>query len=81
MNTDQSEDLFVRDAASEITQRSGRYCSIDATRKAAKRIGALRRDAEGRAVIPRAIVEAMARNYGLVGYLISRGQHPLERAG
>jgi hypothetical protein len=81
MNTDQPESLFVRDAALKITQASGRYCSTDAIRKAAKRIGALKLDAEGRGTIPRAIVEAMARNYELVGYLICRGQQSLERAG
>jgi hypothetical protein len=74
MNTIQPKNLFIRDAALEITQASGRYCGTDATRKAAKRIGALALDEAGRSVIPRAIVKAMARNYATMGYLIPRNQ-------
>jgi hypothetical protein len=74
MNTIQAQNLFIRDAALEITQASGRYCGTDATRKAAKRIGALALDEAGRSVIPRAIVKAMARNYATMGYLIPRNQ-------
>jgi hypothetical protein len=75
------ENILVRDAALNITKMSGRYCGTDATRKAAKRLGAYAVDAQGRGVIPRAVVEQMARNYAAVGYLLRRAQRLAEIAG
>ena len=78
MKNDLSQRIPVRDAALTITQVSGQFCGADVLRRAARRIGALHVDERGRAVIPLPIVQMMAINYRAVGYLIRRGQNPVE---
>jgi hypothetical protein len=69
-----TQHIFVRDSADIITKAAGRYVGTDAVRNAAKRIGALKTDqTTGLGVIPRAVVEVMARNYSQVGYLLRKG--------
>lgn len=65
--------FLVRDSADFITRAAGRYVGTDAVRNAAKRIGALETDENGLGVIPRSVVEVMARNYSQVGYLLRKG--------
>ena len=77
MNT---EDMIIRDAAMLITQRSNRYCGPNSVRTAAKRIGVLKLDDRGMSVVPRPVVEKMAKNFAQAGVLISRAR-PMERTG
>ena len=70
--SDQSSGVLIRDAAMAITMAGNRHCGTDALRKAAKRYGVCTTDERGRAIIPRAVVEEMARNFALTGYLVRR---------
>jgi hypothetical protein len=70
--TNKSHVVLVSDAAHQITKAANRYCGVDATRKAARRLGAYTTDAQGRGVIPKAVVDEMARNFAAMGYLIRR---------
>ena len=66
MNT---EDMIIRDAAMLITRRSKRYCGPNSVRTAAKRIGVLKLDDRGMSVVPRPVVEKMAKNFAQAGVL------------
>jgi hypothetical protein len=73
-----NNDVRLSLAAWEISTRAGKPCSLDAVRRAAERIGALRVDDRGRGSIPRSVVELMAANYAALGVFTKRGQRCVE---
>jgi len=67
----------VARAAHIVTEKSGRYVGTDAVRKAAQRIGAYSLDESGKGVIPESVIEEMAANFKVTGYLIPRRLEPV----
>jgi hypothetical protein len=74
------DDVLIPAAAWEISHHVGRYVSDQAIRKAARRIRALRLDAQGRGTLPRSVVEMMKHNIASLGYFVRRGQRSVEQA-
>lgn len=70
--TTEIPEVSVAVATLEIGQRAKRPVSTLSVRRAARRIGELHLDTEGRQVLRRSVVETMKRTFAATGYLLPR---------